>query len=246
VARPCISHYPRGPVEAVLDTAIKGPQPFSYPVSQVVPPSPPSTCASAMTSHTVAAAVRHTAAQSKEQRALNEASALHLCFFLVSIIGVCTVANWTTKTIVYLFPPREGIPDAERSGSPTSPRSLLRRLPAATTTALKVLAFRIYVSTGMYTILTSEMTVIAIYMAIMFSLLFTNSVYFCVVVQIFAHVCTLAHHLDAYFYEKRAAQMANVQLPFIIALAGKNNVISFLTGVSHEKVKAHICSPRSL
>jgi hypothetical protein len=30
--------------------------------------------------------------------------------------------------------------------------------------------------------------------------------------------------------------MAMVQLPFIIATAGKNNVLSFLTGISHEKV----------
>jgi ferric-chelate reductase len=30
--------------------------------------------------------------------------------------------------------------------------------------------------------------------------------------------------------------MASIQLPLIVALAGKNNVLSFLTGVSHEKV----------
>jgi hypothetical protein len=30
--------------------------------------------------------------------------------------------------------------------------------------------------------------------------------------------------------------MAVAQLPFVIGLSGKNNVISFLTGVTHEKV----------
>jgi hypothetical protein len=30
--------------------------------------------------------------------------------------------------------------------------------------------------------------------------------------------------------------MAVAQFPFVIGLAGKNNVISFLTGISHEKV----------
>lgn len=39
--------------------------------------------------------------------------------------------------------------------------------------------------------------------------------------------------------------MTAVQIPFVVALAGKNNVISFLTGLSHEKVSLlfRLCPP---
>jgi ferric-chelate reductase len=45
-----------------------------------------------------------------------------------------------------------------------------------------------------------------------------------------------ANNLEVWYWERRAGQMANIQLPIIVALAGKNNVISWLTGISHEKV----------
>lgn len=31
--------------------------------------------------------------------------------------------------------------------------------------------------------------------------------------------------------------MSAVQVPFIVALAGRNNIVSFLTGLGHEKVR---------
>jgi ferric-chelate reductase len=45
-----------------------------------------------------------------------------------------------------------------------------------------------------------------------------------------------ADNVQLWWFMDRAAQMACIQLPFIVGLAGKNNIISFLTGVSHEKV----------
>jgi ferric-chelate reductase len=38
-------------------------------------------------------------------------------------------------------------------------------------------------------------------------------------------------------FDQRVAFMAIAQIPFIVGLVGKNNVISYLTGVSHEKVR---------
>jgi ferric-chelate reductase len=46
-----------------------------------------------------------------------------------------------------------------------------------------------------------------------------------------------ADNLAVAAYNQRAGFMAVAQLPFIIGLAGKNNVISLLTGISHEKVR---------
>ena len=66
----------------------------------------------------------------------------------------------------------------------------------------------------------------------------------------------VAEGLNDWFYEDRAAHFASCQLPLIVALAGKNNVISckqshtpsvthdvqrsaVLIGVSHAKVSAN-------
>lgn len=40
--------------------------------------------------------------------------------------------------------------------------------------------------------------------------------------------------------------MAATQVPFVIALAGKNNLISYLTGLSYEKVRPCIGSTSRL
>ncbi|KAH9943327.1 ferric reductase NAD binding domain-containing protein [Epithele typhae] len=42
--------------------------------------------------------------------------------------------------------------------------------------------------------------------------------------------------LTTWFYEDRAAHLASCQLPLIVALAGKNNIISWITGIGHEKL----------
>lgn len=68
----------------------------------------------------------------------------------------------------------------------------------------------------------------------------------------------LAEDLDEFFWEDRAAHLASCQLPLIVALAGKNNIVSckayylstlyctnssllVFTGVGHEKVSKYRC-----
>ncbi|PPQ65217.1 hypothetical protein CVT26_000194 [Gymnopilus dilepis] len=53
--------------------------------------------------------------------------------------------------------------------------------------------------------------------------------------------------LQALFYQDRAALMASSQIPLVVALAGKNNVISWLTGISHERLNVlHRAAARTI
>ena len=43
-------------------------------------------------------------------------------------------------------------------------------------------------------------------------------------------------NLAATYWANRAAHLATSQTPLIVALAGKNNIITLLTGIGYEKV----------
>ncbi|KAL7282503.1 hypothetical protein ACG7TL_003974 [Trametes sanguinea] len=87
-----------------------------------------------------------------------------------------------------------------------------RRIPAATASAFRVLAFRIHVPLPIGFVTLTELFFICGYTATMLSLTLTNT-----------------FDLQYWFFEDRAAHLASCQLPFIVALAGKNNIISWLT-----------------
>jgi hypothetical protein len=131
--------------------------------------------ASNMASYVVAAVVRHTPAQSKERRFLNQEMAFRLSYFLAGVFGLCAVVHWTSKVFRYLSPARKATTDIEGSNPAALRRSSLRRFPAAVAAALRVISFRLYISTGLGVYLPSEMSFIAAYMAVTFSLLFVKS-----------------------------------------------------------------------
>jgi ferric-chelate reductase len=186
------------------------------------------------------AAVKHTAAQTKEKYALQEANAHRIWFIIAAVVGTCTVANWTSKAIAYLSSSHGSATDAEGNGSSPPRKSSLRRVPSAIAAALRVLAFRLWLPTGFGVVLFSEMAFITAYITATFCLLYVDSKCTCIIRKRLAHIGMLGDHLSVWFFEDRAAQMAVIQLPFIVALAGKNNVISFLTGISHEKVRCSL------
>jgi len=99
-------------------------------------------------------------------------------------------------------------------------RASWRRLPDAIASAFRILAFRIHIPIGPGSVATvSELTFIFGYITVIFVLLLIKT-----------------HDLDSFWYEDRAAHYASSQLPLIVALAGKNNIISFCTGIGHEKL----------
>ncbi|GLB33682.1 putative FAD-binding domain containing protein [Lyophyllum shimeji] len=94
------------------------------------------------------------------------------------------------------------------------------RLPLAVSTLFRIVAFRWTVAIGSHNLASlSEVTFILGYMIAVFSWLLVDT-----------------RDLQSYMYQDRAAHLASAQLPLVVSLAGKNNIISFLTGVSHEKL----------
>ncbi|OBZ76332.1 putative ferric reductase transmembrane component [Grifola frondosa] len=102
----------------------------------------------------------------------------------------------------------------------TDRESVLETVPAALASVFKVVAFRRHIPIGPGSVASiTELLFILGYMAAMISFTLVNT-----------------ENLDSWFFEDRAAHLASCQLPFIVALAGKNNIISFFTGIGHEKL----------
>lgn len=108
--------------------------------------------------------------------------------------------------------------------------SPISRLYGAVATGFRIAAFRWSLPIGPGSVASiSELTFIFIYIAANFLWLFLNT-----------------NNLDRTFYQDRAVLLACCQLPLIIALAGKNNLISWMTGISHEKLNVlHRASSRT-
>ncbi|KAI0750929.1 hypothetical protein C8Q80DRAFT_1098755 [Daedaleopsis nitida] len=94
-----------------------------------------------------------------------------------------------------------------------------RQVPAALASGFRIIAFRIQVPLGVGSVSFTELFFIFGYIATMLSLTLTNT-----------------ENLQYWFFEDRAAHLASCQLPLIVALAGKNNIISWITGIGHEKL----------
>ncbi|KAF7433186.1 hypothetical protein PC9H_005135 [Pleurotus ostreatus] len=110
--------------------------------------------------------------------------------------------------------------DAEQQSNSPTGKSSLRRLPNAIVAAFKIVAFRWSIPIGpQATMSVAELTFILGYITVIFVREFVQT-----------------RDLSPTFWQDRAAHLASCQVPLIIALAGKNNIISFLTGVSHERL----------
>ncbi|TFK76030.1 hypothetical protein BDN72DRAFT_362236 [Pluteus cervinus] len=96
----------------------------------------------------------------------------------------------------------------------------LRHLPDAFAAAFRIVFFRLTPSIGsLYVTTVTESVFTFSYIAAMLIWLYVDT-----------------QDLQSLFYQDRAAHLASVQLPLVVALAGKNSVITWLTGVSHEKL----------
>lgn len=110
--------------------------------------------------------------------------------------------------------------DTEASISSGKKTISVSRLPSAITTLFRIVVFRWTLVIGSYNLASvSEVAFILGYMAAMFLWLLVDT-----------------RDLQSYMYQDRAAHLASAQLTLVVVLAGKNNMISFLTGVSHEKL----------
>ncbi|KAI0055998.1 hypothetical protein BV25DRAFT_1660362 [Artomyces pyxidatus] len=113
--------------------------------------------------------------------------------------------------------------DAE--GQARSEALSLRRLPLAVVNAWRVVAFRSVVDLGQgYSVNLAEVFMTAGYIVVLFAWTLINT------------TNLEGSRLDISYWAGRAGNIASVQLPLVVALGMRNNIIAFITGVSFEKL----------
>ncbi|KAF8875281.1 ferric reductase NAD binding domain-containing protein [Mucidula mucida] len=104
-------------------------------------------------------------------------------------------------------------------------RISLRRVPLAFVNVFRVMAFRWTIPIGnYYTLNVAEIFLTAAYIAIIFTWSLINS------------TSTIGLKFDPKYYANRAGHIAALQTNLLVALAMKNNILSFLTGISFDKL----------
>ncbi|KAI0720245.1 hypothetical protein C8T65DRAFT_692861 [Cerioporus squamosus] len=163
----------------------------------------------------------------QQKRAIKE-----LWLIISAILALLLLVRLVRSTLTILFgrhhagvSPASTPSEKIEKGSPElvlpgrTGRASWRRIPAALGSGFRIVAFRTQVPLGIGTASIAELFFICGYIATMLSLTLTNT-----------------KNLQTWFFEDRAAHLASCQLPLIVALAGKNNIISWLTGIGHEKL----------
>ncbi|KAJ6487612.1 ferric reductase NAD binding domain-containing protein [Mycena sanguinolenta] len=140
----------------------------------------------------------------------------YVWYFLAAFIGLVSVTHFTVAFFSWV-----------RSNSkPTTrgPRSFLRT-PAAILNVFRTVAFRTTIPFGgAYTLNLTELFMACAYIALLFAAAFMNTTNLEDV------------YLSPQYYANRAALIATTQLPLLVALGTKNNVVTILTGISFEKL----------
>ncbi|GAB1524896.1 ferric-chelate reductase Frp1 [Rhizoctonia solani] len=114
-------------------------------------------------------------------------------------------------------------------GTNVSPRAL-RNIPSATLSGMQKIFFRIRTPFHrLHRMNVAEITITIGYLAALLIWTFINS-----------------RRLTVGLWANRAAHLATSQTPLIVALAGKNNIVTLLTGIGYEKLNVlHRASARS-
>ena len=166
-----------------------------------------------------------------------------LWLFLTAVIGLLTVINWSRLLLRTLRASRaqkrrgdnslESVYVTETVPFPsgaTNGRLSLRRIPQAISSTFRVLAFRTTVPIGPSSVMSvSELTFIIGYVAALLVWLWVNStfqIHWSFILVYDSNSVIIADDLDTFFFEDRAAHLASCQVPLIVALAGKNNIIT--------------------
>ncbi|KDQ18798.1 hypothetical protein BOTBODRAFT_28295 [Botryobasidium botryosum FD-172 SS1] len=212
----------------------KGSPPPPYSLTSFVFAMTSTSHAPAPTMKTVTASASAAAKQREKEQPPDD-----LWRLLVVVIGLLILYHVYTLISTWVrtrrIARRSGATAAKAEGESVlaaqSGKVSLRRLPLSALSALRIAAFRWSppLSTIHHMCL-SEMTFVAGYIIALLALCFVNS-----------------HHLSASTWTNRAADLATSQIPLVVALSGKNNILSFLTGVGTEKLNVlHRAAARSL
>ncbi|KAJ3815726.1 ferric reductase NAD binding domain-containing protein [Lentinula lateritia] len=114
--------------------------------------------------------------------------------------------------------------DPERSSTHSKAVVNFRNLPLALVNIFRVVAFRFTLDFGSYSLNLTEVILTLMYMAALFTWTFINT------------TNVSGGKFDVSYWSNRAGALIASQIPLITALGTKNNIITFITGVSYEKL----------
>ncbi|KAL0581255.1 hypothetical protein V5O48_000738 [Marasmius crinis-equi] len=147
-------------------------------------------------------------------------------YFLACFIGfvsLCRFVSWAVRKTLLNGSSRRAVDD-EKGTSPSNTAVRWRRLPSAVMNLYRIVAFRLTVEIGAFTLNLAEVALTCMYMAALFTWAFINT------------TNVAGQKFDPNYWNNRCGALVASQLPLITALGTKNSVISLLTGVSFEKL----------
>ncbi|KAJ6518002.1 ferric reductase NAD binding domain-containing protein [Mycena vitilis] len=143
-------------------------------------------------------------------------------YFMATFIGL--VAACHAASLLYAYLTRRRPPPS--NDGPLRHDVSWRRLPLATLNLFRTIIFRwSIVIAGSYTLNVADFLLAAMYLTVLFTWTFINS------------KNTLGVKYDPKYWANRCAHIAGSQLPLMTAFGMKNNIMSFLTGISFDKME---------
>ncbi|KAH8827296.1 ferric reductase NAD binding domain-containing protein [Flagelloscypha sp. PMI_526] len=148
----------------------------------------------------------------------------YLWYAIAGYVAAVSFCHWTSW-LVNKVSANKQVPTADpETGAPPKRKGLIR-LPDALVNVFRVIAFRLTIPMGPnHTINVADIFTASAYVVLVFALTFINTT-------------TLSgHKLSSTYWGSRAAALGVIQLPLVTALATKNNVIGWFTGLSFDRL----------
>lgn len=148
-------------------------------------------------------------------------------FFLACLLGLVIIFRFLAFVCSKVFRRRLPLsqdPEKVSNSQPTSRVFSFQNLPLALVNVVRIVAFRLTLDFGSFSINLTEVVLTLMYIAALFTWTFINT------------TDVSGIKFDETYWSSRAGALIASQLPLITALGTKNNVISWITGVQHEKL----------
>lgn len=160
---------------------------------------------------------------------LNQEYAHQVWGLVAPFLFLVGVAHYGSVALGMLFPSKKKPTDVEADGRVARHRASTKRLPLAVVNAYRVLAFRTTFTIGPFSLNLTEVAITILYIVALFVWSFVNST--CLVPISYTNLRpNAATSLDGtrfarQYYMNRAATIACSQLPLVVSLGTKNNII---------------------
>lgn len=158
-----------------------------------------------------------------------EEYAYQVWWLVAPFLFLVGVTHYGSIALRKLFPGGKKPADVEADGRVVRHAPSFRRLPSTIANAYRVVAFRTTLSIGSFNLNLAEVTLTVVYIVALFVWSFINSTYHYVLSYANSR-SRIATSLDGTKFERayymdRAANIACGQLPLVVALGTKNNIV---------------------